>query len=99
MALPFGTTVSTSAMAMKIVTAPFPPSRATVSWSRSRDSSLSMEHQGRSRRSRSSRLYRGRLQRGKLVTDLRGEVGQEAAIDHRPPGDVTQDLQMVGGVF
>ena len=49
---PFRTMASTSAIATRIFTAPSGIASATVSWSRSRESSLSIEAQGRLRRSR-----------------------------------------------
>jgi len=50
----FLTTASTSAMATRILTASLGMDSPTVSWSRSRESSLSMEHQRRFRRSRAA---------------------------------------------
>jgi hypothetical protein len=52
MAEPIFTTASTSATATRILTAPSAIGSATESWSRSRESSLSIEHQRRPRRSR-----------------------------------------------
>src|SRR6185369_4679090 len=53
MALPFRTRPSTSAMARRTRTAPCGSASATDSWSRSRESSLSIENQRRARSSRS----------------------------------------------
>jgi hypothetical protein len=47
-----GTVASTSAMATHTFTPPLPSGSAKESWSRSRDSSLSIEHHGSCRRSR-----------------------------------------------
>ncbi len=51
---PDSTVPSTSAIATRMRVVPFGPGADTLSWSRSRESSLSIEHHNRSRRSRAA---------------------------------------------
>ena len=92
MAEPCWTLESTSAIATRILVAPPGSASATDSWSRSRESSLSIEHHGFSRRSRVLGIDRAEIV-GQLP-DLGhrgvGEVGRQAALQHRPVRDGTQ---------
>src|SRR6185369_17799085 len=69
------TRASTSAMATRMDTWPSAPVRATVSWSRSRESSLSMEHHGRPRKSSSPASTAGRVIERISATTSAGKSG------------------------
>ena len=86
------TAALTSATATSSLVPPTASASATVSWSRSRESSLSIEHHGRCRRSRTPGAVRA--DRGHEVSYLgehRGrEVGLEATLGHRLPRHAQQ---------
>ena len=92
MAEPALTTASTSATATRIFILPPGSASATVSWSRSRESSLSIEAHSKLAEVANLAIARGGrgLNPAELAHGLGGEVGQQAAIDHHPAGDSLQ---------
>ena len=101
MADPSLTSRSTSATATRTFTE-FPGSASdTVSWSRSRESSLSREHQRRSRRSRTGSwsCCRGRGQVVELGEGFGGKVREQAPVKHRLPGDLLQQRAVLVALF
>ena len=89
---PTATVTSTSAIATRMRTAPSASGCATDSWSRSRESSLSIEHHRSERRSRISgaRSVAARVMPASCARDRRGEIRLESVIEHRLARDALQ---------
>src|SRR6185295_11315411 len=92
----FVTNASTSAIATRIFTDRSECGSATVSWSRSRESSLSIDAQSRLVRSRISDFRSvNSLNAGKLGHRLGRKIRQQAAFDHGATSDMLQICAMM----